>query len=88
MIENFEQFQYFNFEAKTFFKKLKHCFLVESTKIEIALFPYKTVFFKSSPVIFLKRAFQLIFNDHSIPIACIFQTLLYFEHHVFLALKM
>ena len=27
---------------KTFFKKLEHGFLVESTKIEDALFPYKT----------------------------------------------
>ena len=29
-------------KTKTFFKKLKYCFLVESTKIEIASFPYKT----------------------------------------------
>ena len=34
---NFERFQYFNF-----FKKLEYRFLVESTKIENALFPYKT----------------------------------------------
>ena len=27
---------------KTFFKKLEYCFLVESTKIENATFPYKT----------------------------------------------
>ena len=40
-------FQYLNFETdilenKNFLKKLEHCFLVESTKIESALFPYKT----------------------------------------------
>ena len=29
-------------KTKTFFKKLEHRFLVESTKIENALFPYKT----------------------------------------------
>ena len=28
--------------TKTFFKKLEYCFLVESTKIENASFPYKT----------------------------------------------
>ena len=45
---NFERFQYFNFEKtnffkmKIFFKKLEYCFLVESTKIESASFPYKT----------------------------------------------
>ena len=27
---------------KTFFKKLEYCFLVESTKVENASFPYKT----------------------------------------------
>ena len=45
---NFERFQYFNFETLTFwktnifFKKLEYRFLVESTKIENASFPYKT----------------------------------------------
>ena len=29
-------------KTKSFFKKLEYCFLVESTKIENALFPYKT----------------------------------------------
>ena len=29
-------------KAKTFFKKLEYCFLVERTEIEIASFPYKT----------------------------------------------
>ena len=29
-------------KTKTFFKKLEYCFLVESTKIENASFPYKT----------------------------------------------
>ena len=39
---SFERFQYFNFEKKlkleneTFFKKLKYCFFIESTKIEQA----------------------------------------------------
>ena len=45
--ENFKRFQYFNFEtdfleSETFFKKLEYRFLVESTKIEKASFPYKT----------------------------------------------
>ena len=45
--ENFERFQYFNFETdflenKNLFQKLEYCFLVESTKTENALFPYKT----------------------------------------------
>ena len=44
----FERFQYFNFETnflenETFFKKLEYRFLVESTKIENASFPYKIV---------------------------------------------
>ena len=47
---NVEHFQYFNFEldilekrkTKNFFKKLEYRFLVESTKIENASFPYKT----------------------------------------------
>ena len=42
--ENFKRFQYFNFETDflEIFKKLEHCFLVESTKIVNASFPYKT----------------------------------------------
>ena len=45
--ENFERFQYFNFDidfwkTKTFFEKLEYSFLVGSTKIENASFPYKT----------------------------------------------
>ena len=44
---NVESFQYFNFEKqfvknKNFLKKLEHRFLVESTKIENAIFLYKT----------------------------------------------
>ena len=45
---NFKRFQYFNFKTlsfwkkKTFFKKQKYRFLVESTKIENASFPFKT----------------------------------------------
>ena len=44
---NFERFQYLTLKqillkTKTFFKKLKRCFLVESTKIENTSFPYKT----------------------------------------------
>ena len=44
---NFECFQYFNFEInflknETFFKNLEYRFLVESTAIENATFPYKT----------------------------------------------
>ena len=34
--------------TKTFFKKLECCFLVESIKIENALFPYKTAISKAS----------------------------------------
>ena len=45
--ENFKRFQYFNFkidflENKNFFQKTGVQFLVESTKIENASFPYKT----------------------------------------------
>ena len=44
---NFEQFQYLTLKqtsrkTKTFFKKLEYSFLVESTKIRNASFPYKT----------------------------------------------
>ena len=44
---SFERFQYFNFETdflenKKLFQKTGVLFLVESTKIENALFPYKT----------------------------------------------
>ena len=44
---NFERFQYYNFETdflenKNLFQKLEYFFLIESTKIESALFPYKT----------------------------------------------
>ena len=35
-------------ENKTFFKKLEYCFLVESTKIENASFPYKTTISESN----------------------------------------
>ena len=37
----FDRFQYFNFEANFLFTKLEYHFLVESTKIENAVFPYK-----------------------------------------------
>ena len=45
--ENFKRFQCFNFEIdflenKNFFQKTGVQFLVESTKIENASFPYKT----------------------------------------------
>ena len=45
--ENFKRFQYFNFETdflenENHFQKLEYRFLVESTKIENASFPYKT----------------------------------------------
>ena len=45
--ENFKRSQYFNFETyflenEIFFNKLVYRFLVESTKIENASFPYKT----------------------------------------------
>ena len=35
-------------KAKAFFKKLETCFLVESTKIENATFPYKTALSKAN----------------------------------------
>ena len=46
--ENFKRFQYFNLETdflenENLLKKLGHHFLVESTEIENASFPYKTV---------------------------------------------
>ena len=45
--ENFKRFQYFNFETdflenENHFQKLEYRFLVESTKIKNASFPYKT----------------------------------------------
>ena len=45
---NFERFQYFNFEKKflqneNLFQKTRVPFLVKSTKIESASFPYKTL---------------------------------------------
>ena len=44
---NFERFPYFNFETdflenENLFQKTEYCFLVERSKIESALFPYKT----------------------------------------------
>ena len=45
---DFKRFQYFNFEKSFpknksfFFKKLRYSFLVESTVIKNATFPYKT----------------------------------------------
>ena len=50
---NFERFQYLTlkqifWKAKTFFKKLVYRFLVESTKIGNASFPYKTVMSKAN----------------------------------------
>ena len=47
LIRNFDRFQYFDFvtnflDHEHLFKKLEHCFLVESTKTESASFPYKT----------------------------------------------
>ena len=44
---NFERFLYFNFETSFLkntnpFQKLEYGFLVESTKIESTIFPYKT----------------------------------------------
>ena len=46
---NFERFQYFNFETDFLenFKKLEYRFLVESTKIENASFPYKIYYISS-----------------------------------------
>ena len=45
---SYERFQYFNFEInflenEIFFEKLEYRFLVESTDIENASLPYKTV---------------------------------------------
>ena len=45
--DNVERFQYFNFETnflenETLLKKLQYHFLVESTTIENATYPYKT----------------------------------------------
>ena len=45
--ESFKRFQYLTlkqifWKTKTFFKKLEYRFLVESTKIKNASFPYKT----------------------------------------------
>ena len=51
--ENFKRFQYFNFETdflenENHFQKLEYRFLVESTKIENASFPYKTAISETS----------------------------------------
>ena len=35
-------------KTKTFFKKVEYCVLVDSTKIEIASFPYKTTISEAS----------------------------------------
>ena len=50
MSQSVDVLNYFNtsilkqifWKTKIFFKKLEYCFLVESTKIENASFPYKT----------------------------------------------
>ena len=60
---------------------LNNCVTFVKTSISVHLF----VFFASSPFIFIKK--RLIFSDHSICVAYLgFQTLLYFEHWVFLIL--
>ena len=51
--ENFKRFQYFNFETdllenENHFQKLEYRFLVESTKIENASFPYKIAISKAN----------------------------------------
>ena len=43
---NFEGFQYFNLDTN--FLKLEYLFLVESTKTENAIFPYKTAVSKTN----------------------------------------
>ena len=53
---NFERFQYFNFktdflENENLFKKLEYRFSVESTKIEIASFLYKTTVSEANTMI-------------------------------------
>ena len=50
---NFERFQYFSFETNSLenenlFQKLEYRFLVESTMIESASFPYKTAISKAN----------------------------------------
>ena len=49
-------------KTKTIFKKLEHCFLVESTKIENAPLPYKTAMseanVKTNKMVFAKWTFQ------------------------------
>ena len=49
-------------KTKNFFKKLEYCFLVESTKIENASFPYKTAIsetnVKTNKVVTTKWAYQ------------------------------
>ena len=67
---NFERFQYFNLETnfrktKHFFKKLEHRFLVQSTKIENASFPYKTAIsvanVKKNRMVSKKETYKWIF---------------------------
>ena len=58
---DFERFQYFNFETN-FLKKL---FLVESTMIENAAFPYKTVLWKPNVKTNRKRsAKRTYYKEH------------------------
>ena len=49
-------------KTKTFFKKLEYRFLVESTKIENALFPYKSVIseanVKTKKMVTAKKTYQ------------------------------
>ena len=64
---NFERFQYFNIETdflemKTFLKKLVYRFLVESTKIENASFPYKAAISEAN--IKTKRMVSTKWNYH------------------------
>ena len=85
---NFERFQYFNFEkqtktkkiekAQTFFKKLDYHFLVESTKIENALFPYKTALSKDNVKTNRMGSTKWTYNE-VLPLTTLFFRKIYFN---------
>ena len=61
---NFERFQYFNFktdflENENLFKKLEYRFSVESTKIEIASFLYKTTLSEANSMVNTKWTYHI-----------------------------
>ena len=67
-----ETLKQISWETKTFLKKLECRFLVEGTKIENALFPYKTVMsevnVKTNRMVSTKWTTKWITNDGVLPV--------------------